>query len=197
MAPDQVAASASSPPDESTRWTADEALTELYRAHWQALVRLAYLLLRDQALAEEVTQDAFIAVHRRWRAMSHHDQALGYLRVTVVNGARSAQRRRAVRRRWAAAGGPTAVEPGPLGVRTGPSAEDVVLASAQRAAVNRALAELPARQREVLVLRYHLGLSESEIAQTLQISRGSVKSHAHRAMSAVRQRLQAEDQEET
>jgi RNA polymerase sigma-70 factor (sigma-E family) len=194
MTSDQVAASTPALPDESTRWTADEALTELYRAHWRALVRLSYLLVRDQALAEEVVQDAFIAVHRRWRRMADHDQALAYLRVAVVNGSRSALRRRSVRQRWTAAGGPTAAEPRSLAERAGPSAEDVVLAGAQRQAVNDALAKLPTRQREVLVLRYHLGLSESEIAQALQITRGAVKSHAHRAIAAVRVSLAALDE---
>lgn len=125
MTSDQVAASASPLPEESTRWTADEALTELYRAHWRSLVRLSYLLVRDQAVAEEVVQDAFIAVHRRWRRMSDHDQALAYLRVAVVNGSRSALRRRTVRHRWTQAGGPTAA-----GTRS-------------LAAVNAALAQLP------------------------------------------------------
>jgi RNA polymerase sigma-70 factor (sigma-E family) len=193
MTSDQVAASTSPLPDESAHWSADEALTELYRAHWRSLVRLSYLLLRDQQLAEEVVQDAFIAVHRRWRRMTDHDRALAYLRVAVVNGSRSALRRRGVRQRWAQAGGPTALEPRPTAERSGPSAEDVVLADVQRAAVNRALAELPTRQREVLVLRYHLGMSESEISQALQISRGAVKSHAHRAMAAVRASLAGPD----
>ncbi len=177
------------PDDDVARWTADEALTQLYAAHWRALVRLSYLLVRDQALAEEVVQEAFIDVHRRWRRMADHERALAYLRVAVVNGSRSALRRRGVRQRWTDAGGPTRTEPAPRGEATSPSAEDTVLADAERSAVNDVLAALPTRQREVLVLRYHLGLSEAEIAEALEISRGAVKSHAHRGLAALRRAL--------
>lgn len=172
-----------------SRWTADEALTQLYAAHWRTLVRLSTLLLRDQAQAEEVVQDAFLDVHRRWHRMADHDHALAYLRVAVVNGSRSALRRHSVRRRWADAGGPTRLEPAPRAEATSPSAEDTVIRSAERAAVNEALALLPVRQREVLVLRYHLGLAEGQIAEALGISPGAVKSHAHRGLAALRRAL--------
>lgn len=182
------------PDDDVARWTADEALTRLYAAHWRALVRLSYLLLRDQALAEEVVQEAFLDVHRRWRHLTDHHKALAYLRVAVVNGSRSALRRRGVRQRWTDAGGPTHVEPAPRGEATSPSAEDDALAGAERLMVNAVLAALPTRQREVLVLRYHLGLSEADIAEALDISRGAVKSHAHRGLATLRRAL-ADQQE--
>lgn len=171
------------------RWDADQALTELYTAHWQALVRLSYLLVRDQSLAEEVVQDAFVAVHGRWHRLKDPDRALAYLRVTVVNGSRSTLRRHGVRRRWLEAGGPTPLEPAPRGTAVAPSAEETVLHRQERAAVNTVLAALPTRQREVLVLRYHAGLSEAEIAEALDISRGAVKSHAHRGLAAIRRNL--------
>jgi RNA polymerase sigma-70 factor (sigma-E family) len=172
-----------------SRWSADDALTELYRAHWAALVRLSYLLVRDQAVAEEVVQDAFVAMHRRWAHLDDHDHALSYLRTSVVNGSRSSLRRRGVRERWAAAGGPTRLDPAPRGEGTQPSAEDVLVDGEERRVVNDVLRALPARQREVLVLRYHLSLSELEIAATLDISPGAVKSHAHRGLAAMRRAL--------
>ncbi|GAB3593936.1 SigE family RNA polymerase sigma factor [Angustibacter peucedani] len=181
---------------DAERWTANEALTQLYAAHWRSLVRLSYLLVREQALAEEVVQDAFVDVHRRWRRLADHDRALAYLRVAVVNGSRSALRRRVVRQRWTAAGGPTRVEPAPRAAATAPSAEDAVLLEAERTTVNAALVALPSRQREVLVLRYHAGLSEAEIAAALDISRGAVKSHAHRGIAALRAALAQADEEE-
>lgn len=168
------------------RWSADDALTALYSAHWAALVRLSYLLVRDQAAAEEVVQDAFVSMHRRWARLDDHDHALSYLRTSVVNGSRTALRRRGVRERWAAAGGPTRLDPAPRTEPVQPSAEDVVLVADQRRVVNEVLLALPARQREVLVLRYHLGMSEHDIARTLDISAGAVKSHAHRGLSAMR-----------
>jgi RNA polymerase sigma factor (sigma-70 family) len=69
------------------------------------------------------------------------------------------------------------------------SAESFALAANRRTEVMAVLDRLPPRQREVLVLRYYLDLSESDIAETLSISRGAVKSHASRAMSTLRQHL--------
>ncbi len=160
-------------------WDADEALERLYAAHWRALVRLAVLLVRDQGLAEEVVQDAFVAVHARWRRLRDPDKALAYLRQTVVNRSRSALRHRAVVERhaaWEAARGPVLAPP----------SDDAVLATERRGTVLAALAALPTRQREVLTLRYYAELSEAEIAEALAISRGAVKSHASRGAAALR-----------
>ena len=176
--------------DEPATWSADEALTELYRVHWRSLVRLAHLLVRDQAVAEEVVQDAFVAMHRRWRRLADPDRALAYLRTSVVNGARTALRRQAVRDRWTASGGPTRTDPAPREDGRQPSAEAAVVAAEERRAVTEVLLALPVRQREVLVLRYHLDLSEREIAEALGISPGAVKSHAHRGLAALRAALQ-------
>jgi RNA polymerase sigma-70 factor (sigma-E family) len=162
------------------RWAADEALERLYAAHWRSLVRFGVLLLRDQGAAEEVVQDAFIAMHGRWGRLRDPDRALGYLRRSVVNGARSTMRHRGVVSRHVASSRPS--EPGP-------AADTSVLASERRAAVLDALDLLPSRQREVLVCRYFLDLSEAEIAETLGISRGAVKSHASRGSAALRATL--------
>ncbi|MDQ4053583.1 MAG: SigE family RNA polymerase sigma factor, partial [Actinomycetota bacterium] len=71
-------------------WTADEAIEQLYAAHWAQLVRLSVLLVRDTGTAEEVVQDAFVAVHGRWHKLREPDKALAYLRQAVVNRSRSA-----------------------------------------------------------------------------------------------------------
>ncbi len=163
-------------------WDADEALEQLYAAHWRSLVRLAVLLVRDQGVAEDVVQDAFVAVHGRWRRLRDHDRALAYLRQAVVNGARSTLRHRAVVTRYAAG---EAARPGP----DAPGSDEQVVAEEGRRRVLDALAELPRRQREVLALRYYAGLSEAEIADALGISRGSVKSHASRGAAALRAAL--------
>jgi RNA polymerase sigma-70 factor (sigma-E family) len=178
--------------DDPRRWSADDALTELYRTHWRSLVRLAFLLVRDLPLAEEVTQDAFISMHRRWPHLQNPGQALAYLRTCVVNGSRTAHRRRVVRDRWTSSGGPTRLDPAPRGQAVHPSAEETVVAAEEHRAVTATLLALPQRQREVLVLRYHLDLSEQEIARTLEISPGAVKSHAHRGLAALRRTLATE-----
>lgn len=166
--------------DDPARWSADTALEQLYVAHWRSLVRLSVLLVRDQGLAEEVVQDAFVAVHGRWSRLRDPGKALAYLRQTVVNRSRSALRHRVVVDRHAATTRPLSAVPG---------VDEASLASARREAVLDAMRHLPDRQREVLALRYYLDLSESEIADALGISKGAVKSHAHRGSATLRDLL--------
>ena len=167
-------------PAAASTWAPDDAVTHLYAAHYRSLVRLAALLLRDVAVAEEVTQDAFVALHGAWRRLADPDRALAYLRQSVVNGARSALRRREVAERLA-----------PPGVPDAASAEHGALLALEHAEVLAALRTLPPRQREVLVLRYYVDLAEADIADALGISRGAVKSHASRGMAALRTALEA------
>jgi RNA polymerase sigma-70 factor (sigma-E family) len=158
-------------------WSADEALEILYAAHWRRLVRLAVMLLHDQGAAEEVVQDSFVAMHSKWGRLHDPDKALAYLRQSVVNRARSRLRHLSVVRRHAERQPP----PG-----THPAADHMAYDLERRDAVLDALRDLPRRQREVLALRYYLDLSEAEIADVLQISRGAVKSHASRGAAALR-----------
>jgi RNA polymerase sigma-70 factor (sigma-E family) len=160
-------------------WDADEAVTQLYAAQYRALVRLATLLLRDAGAAEEIVQDSFIAMHGSWRRLRDHDRALAYLRQAVVNRSRSALRHRTVEQRHA---------PAPLPDHA--SAEHGALEALEREEVIRALHRLPRRQREVLVLRYYVDLSEAQIADAIGISRGAVKSHASRGMATLRLNLE-------
>lgn len=158
-------------------WDADTAVEQLYAGHYRRLVRLAVLLVRDVETAEEVVQDSFVAMHGRWGRLEDPDKALAYLRQTVVNRSRSVLRHRGVRERHlrSATHGVPAVEGPDLG---------------ERQRVLEALRQLPDRQREVLALRYYLDLSEAEIASTLGISRGAVKSHASRGATHLRTLLE-------
>ncbi len=170
--------------DEPAAWDADTALEQLYAAHWRSLVRLAVLVVGDLAQAEEITQDAFVAVHARWRRLRDPDKALAYLRQTVVNRSRSALRHRAVVDRHAQATGPTEASTAAL-----PGSDEAAVAAERRGRVLAALQDLPDRQREVMALRYYAGLSEAEIADALGISRGAVKSHASRGAASLRSAL--------
>jgi RNA polymerase sigma-70 factor (sigma-E family) len=145
---------------------ADRAVTELYETHYRSLVRLAALLVRDIGTAEEVVQDSFVAMHGGWRRLRDSDKALSYLRQAVVNRSRSVLRHRVVVDRNAPAPPPDM-----------PSAEHGAIALFERSAVIAALRTLPARQREALVLRFYADMSEAQIADAMQISRGAVKSH--------------------
>jgi RNA polymerase sigma-70 factor (sigma-E family) len=160
---------------------ADRAVTALYAAHYRSLVRLSALLVRDVATAEEVVQESFIAMHGGWRRLRDSDKALWYLRQSVVNRSRSVLRHRVVVDR-------NAPQPPP----DMPSAEQGAIAQLERSAVVTALRTLPARQREALVLRYYGDLSEAQIASTMGISRGAVKSHTARGMSSLRAVLERE-----
>lgn len=154
----------------------DAALAELHRTHYAELVRLACLLLDERDAGEEVVQDAFVRVYHAWERV---EQPLPYLRATVLNLSRSRMRRRLVARRHA--------EPE---ARPAASAEEEHVVLMEHQEVLRALRGLPRRQRECLVLRYYLDLSEVEIASTLGISVGSVKSHAHRGIAALTRHLE-------
>ncbi|MDQ3615099.1 MAG: SigE family RNA polymerase sigma factor [Actinomycetota bacterium] len=171
--------------DVSSTGDADTAVEQMYAAHYRRLVRLSVLLVRDKETAEEVVQDSFVAMHGRWRTLREPDKAVAYLRQAVVNRSRSVLRHRGVRVRHI-----SAEHADHQGTRAGhPGADVDALAAERRTTVLDALRELPDRQREVLALRYYLDLSEAEIADTLGISRGAVKSHASRGVSALRHLL--------
>lgn len=158
----------------------DEAVSALFVNHHARLVGLARLLVDDLATAEDVVQDAFTALYRRWPWIRDHSAALAYLQTSVANGARSALRRRRTARLIGTERPPEL-----------PSAEASAIASDEQRRIVDALFVLPLRQRQVLVLRYYLDQTESEIATTLSISKGSVKQHASRALAALTAQLEA------
>jgi RNA polymerase sigma-70 factor (sigma-E family) len=139
----------------------------LYEVQYRPMVRLAFVLVDTIEQAEEVVQDAFAAVYLRW---SRLDNPGAYLRVSVLNGARKQLRRRRVARRAAMA----EPEAGELGFNH----------------VLDAVRRLPSRQRAVVVLRYELQLSEADIAHTLGIPAGTVKSTLSRALARLRQEVE-------
>jgi RNA polymerase sigma-70 factor (sigma-E family) len=159
---------------------AGPTLVEIYHHRRLALVRLAVLLVDDLPTAEDVVQDAFAAAYRRHGAsMSRVDNPDAYLNTAVVNAARSVLRRR---RTFRAA---------PPRVEYGPPTDEGLLLAEEHSEVLAALRRLSHRQREVLVLRYWSDLSEAQIAETLGISRGTVKSTASRALAALEKLLEA------
>jgi RNA polymerase sigma factor (sigma-70 family) len=153
----------------------EQFVAELYRGHALRLTRMALLLVGDQPSAEDVVQDAFLGLFRGLGRLNDPSRAAADLRISVLNGCRSVLRaRKRARLRGAATEDPAVW-----------SAESAALAGEDRREVLRAVAQLPRRQREVLVLRYFLGLSDSEIAADLGVSRGTVASTASRALAAL------------
>ena len=154
----------------------------LFRERHAELVRLATLVVGDRATAEDVVQDVFARLCAKDLLPGPDpDRSLAYARAAVLNGCRSTLRRRAIARRR---GARYLVPDVPYG-----SAEDEVILAEDRRRVLAALATLPVKRREVLVLRYWLGLSESEIASMLGISPGTVKSNAARGLAALARKL--------
>ncbi len=164
-----------------TEWSADLAVIELYSTNYRSLVRLAAMLVRDTQTAEEVVQDAFVSMHEGWHRLKDTEKALAYMRQAVVNKSRSVLRHRMVVDKNLQKAPPDM-----------PSAEHGAFVLLERDAVVAALRDLPERQREAIVLRYYADLSEAEIAATMKISRGAVKSHTARGMAALRASLEQE-----
>ena len=156
-------------------------IADLYAAHRLALVRIAVLLVDDLETAQDVVQEAFAGLHSRSRRLlPQPDRALAYLRASVVNGSRSALRRRRTARGYV-----------PPHEPPGDSPEALAVLAEEHREVLDAVRGLAPRQREVLVLRYWSGLDEAAIAETLGISRGAVKSTASRALDVVEKALEA------
>lgn len=139
-----------------------------YLAQYASMVRLAHVLVDTVEQAEEVAQEAFATVYTRWRRL---DNPGGYLRVCVINGARKHLRRRRVSRRQ---------PPPEAGVTEGVGFNHLI----------DQVRRLPARQRAVVVLRFELQLSDADIASTLGIPVGTVKSTLHRALARLRQEIE-------
>jgi RNA polymerase sigma-70 factor (sigma-E family) len=157
---------------------AEAAIGALYQAHALGLIRLAYVILGDRPAAEDVVQEAFCGLYRHWEHLADPARALFYVRSAVLNGSRSALRRRVARRALVTFQRPTV------------SAEASVLSGEERQEVMEAVRRLPARQREVLVLRFYLDLADDEIAKVMGIGPSTVRSAAARALNTLGRSLQ-------
>ena len=157
-------------------------LADLHREHYRSLVKLASLLIDDRGTCEEVVQDAFVSVFRSSLRLRDESKLPAYLRSAVLNGARSQLRKRQVRTRLRAVDAP---------VSEAASAESGAMVADDQRAVIDALRTLPDRQRDVLVLRFYLDLSESEIADTLGIGGGTVKTHVRRGLDSLARELES------
>jgi RNA polymerase sigma-70 factor (sigma-E family) len=160
--------------DQSAGRDAARAVTELFRVHHLELVRLALVVVGDLGTAEDVVQDVFERLHRRWPRLRDEASGLAYARSSVLNACRSVHRRSAVARKYA----------GRLAIAPGLSA-DTAQESAERSSMLTALRGLPRRQREVLVLRYYADLNVAEVSGTLGITPGAVRSTTTRGLAAL------------
>ena len=162
----------------------DALVATLFEAEGARLVRLARLFTDDRNAAEDLVQEAFIRLHRAAHRITDPAKAAPYLRSIVVNLARDHNRRGLMSLRHQEA----------LPAGSAPDApEDVLVLDEERGRVVAELRELSPRQRDCIMLRYYLDLTEVEIADLLGISKNSVKTHCQRGMAALRDRMGARD----
>jgi RNA polymerase sigma-70 factor (sigma-E family) len=163
-------------PTRQSRRDADDSIETLFHAHYPRIVYTAFSLVGDWDLAEQLAQEAYLRLWRRWRWIEDRQAAPLYLQRTVVNLSRETIRRKVIERRALKARileRETRTEPDPAAV----------------VELRRAIAGLPARKRECVVMRHLLGLSEAETAQLLGVSVGTVKSQTHKGLRLLRVRL--------
>ena len=166
---------------ESGPWSVDDvsdpdvAITALFDGQYTRMLRVAVVLLADRAAAEDVVQDAFLALHSGWSRIRDKPEAVGYLHRSVVNGARSRLRRRAVAIRLRPPRPPDTI-----------SAEEAALAALVSGPLLTAMRALPRREREAVLFRHYLDLSEQQTADALGLRPGSVKGYASRGLAKLR-----------
>ncbi|MGZ4595719.1 MAG: RNA polymerase sigma factor [Actinomycetes bacterium] len=159
------------------------AVSALFAEHATSMLRVATVLLGDRsAVAEDVVQDAYLALYAAWPRIRDRQAAVGYLHRSVVNGVRSKQRRHLVAARYR-----------PDAPRAVASAEETLLAASPGGPVVAAVRALPPREREVVLLRHYLDLSERETAEVLGLRPGSVKAYASRGLAHLRATLLSDD----
>lgn len=156
----------------------DVLVARLFADEGASLVRLARFFVDDRTAAEDLVQEAFIRFTRSAHRIRSPDAAPAYLRSIVLNLARDHNRRGLVSLRHHLPA-----------VEDAASAEDELFASEERREVVEALRSLPLRQRDALVLRYFLDLGVDGIAETMQISRNSVKTHLKRGLATLEHAL--------
>jgi len=156
----------------------DAGLRELYERRHADMVRFAAFLTGDVSAAEDIAQEAFAKLFDAWDRIDDHGCVDAYLKATVVNLVRGGQRKQAVAERRAT---------GRLAVV--PSAEDDAVGEIRRERVLAAVSGLPLRQRACVVMRHWMRMTESEIATTLELSVGSVRTHIKRGTESLKSSL--------
>lgn len=155
---------------------ADAVIAAMYQEHARSLVGLARLFIDHRDAAEDVVQEAFIRLSRSLHRIEDPSKAAAYLRSIVLNLARDHNRRGLMEMRHAA----PANDLDPIGV------DETITTREDHFRVLTALRSLPRRQRDCLALHYLLELPVAEIAQTLEVSPNSVKTHLKRGLATLR-----------
>ena len=150
------------------------------KEHQQRLVSYAYLVCRDRTEAQDITQDVLVTLHSRWEQLNIRGDPWGYARRSITNAAID---------RWRHDGRHQA----PLPPVDGPSDTDEPTLTTDSVLAWQLCGDLPPRQRAVIVLRYWDDLTHQQIGEVLDMPENTVRSHVHRALATLQQRLTRED----
>ena len=168
------------------------ALEALYDRYGRAAYSLARRILTEETLAQDVVQEVFLSL---WRDARRFDARRGtvatYLLSMTHHRAVDAVRREENLRRWRTSDEGLELEPDPKG-----RVEDQVEASERRAQVRAALGELPAAQREALLLAYFGGYTQREVAALVGVPLGTVKTRMAAGMRKMKEALRDAGREE-
>jgi RNA polymerase sigma-70 factor (sigma-E family) len=166
------------PAPETAEATRDDGMRTLYERLHADMVRFAAFLTGDVHQAEDVAHEAFVRVYGAWDSIDDHGRVDAYLKATVVNLVRGKHRRDAVAQRR-----------GTTHLTVVASAEDTAMGHVGRERVLAAVADLPLRQRACVVMRHWMRMTETEIAATLDLSVGSVRTHIKRGTETLKRTL--------
>jgi RNA polymerase sigma-70 factor (sigma-E family) len=169
---------ASTNADETSTDDSLDAMRDLYDRCHADMVRFAAFLTGRVDAAEDIAQDAFVRVFDAWERIDDPARADAYLKTTVVNLVRGGHRREQIAERNA-----------DHHLAVVPSAEDDALGELKRQRVLDAVAALPMRQRACAVMRHWMRMTETEIAETLDLSVGSVRTHIKRGTKRLQKEL--------
>lgn len=156
----------------------DVGVRRLYELRHADMVRFAAFLTGDVHVAEDIAHEAFVRIFETWDRIGDPERIDAYLKATIVNLVRGSHRRRRVVER----------QPAPH-LTLVKSAEDDAIAGASRDRVLTAVSSLPLRQRACVVMRYWMRMTEGEIAETLELSIGSVRTHVTRGTETLKRTL--------
>ncbi len=152
---------------------------EFFAEHYDNLARILTIALADRAAAEEATQEAFTRALKHWRRVRQIDQPRSWLYVVAMNHVRDGWRKAHRRPRWDESLTPV-----------GPDLSGRI---ATAVSVRDAIATLPDRQREAVVLRYLADLTLAEVAEAMGCALGTVKATLHQALRSLRVELEEDD----
>ena len=161
---------------------------EFMASRWPGLVRLAFGLTGDRWLAEDLAQTALASAYAAWWRVRRADDPDAYVRRILINASKSRFRRRRI-----------SEQPSGPDDLPDPEVADPTTEVGERSALLTALAELPPRQRAVVVLRYVEDMTDAQVGALLGCSAGTVRSQATRALAKLRasERLAEQDSRST